>query len=84
MGAIPDFGGLYFLLQKVGMHIAAELIFTGKKINADQALYGLINEVTANGEAIEKGRELAKSLANGPTKTLGMAKRIMHQAPYVP
>jgi 2-(1,2-epoxy-1,2-dihydrophenyl)acetyl-CoA isomerase len=84
VGAIPDLGGLYFLPQKVGMHRAAELIFTGKKINAQTAFdYGLINEVVPNGEAIDRGRELAQLLANGPTKALGMAKRIMHQAPYL-
>ncbi|RKQ35711.1 enoyl-CoA hydratase/isomerase family protein [Oceanobacillus halophilus] len=84
VGAIPDFGGLYFLPQKVGMHVASELIFTGKKLKAKEAKeYGLINEVTEEGQVIEKGRELAVSLAKGPTKTLGMAKRILHQAPYM-
>lgn len=84
VGAIPDMGGLYFLPQKVGMHKAAELIFTGKKLDAHTALkYGLINEVVSNGQAIEKGRELAYSLANGPTKAIGIAKRIMHQASHL-
>ncbi|WP_156289721.1 enoyl-CoA hydratase/isomerase family protein [Oceanobacillus salinisoli] len=84
VGAIPDFGGLYFLPQKVGMHVASELIFTGKKLKAQEAKeYRLINQVTENGQAIEKARELAASLAKGPTKTLGMAKRILHQAPYM-
>ncbi|RLL46811.1 enoyl-CoA hydratase [Oceanobacillus piezotolerans] len=84
VGAIPDFGGLYFLPQKVGMHIASELIFTGKKLTAKEAKeYGLINQVTVAGLAIEKAKELATSLAKGPTKTLGIAKRIMHQAPYM-
>jgi 2-(1,2-epoxy-1,2-dihydrophenyl)acetyl-CoA isomerase len=84
VGALPDMGGLYFLPQKVGMHRAAELIFTGKKINAKTAFeYGLINEVVPNGQAIEKGRELAHLLANGPTKALGMAKRILHQATHL-
>lgn len=85
VGAIPDMGGLYFLPQKIGMHRAAELIFTGKKLNARTALdYGLINEVVPNGQAINNGRELAQILANGPTKALGMAKRIMHQAAHLP
>ncbi|WP_045516169.1 enoyl-CoA hydratase/isomerase family protein [Neobacillus niacini] len=84
VGAIPDLGGLYFLPQKVGMHRAAELVFTGKKLNAQTAFnYGLINEVVTNGQAIEKGRALAQQLANGPTKAIGMAKRIMHQATHL-
>ena len=84
VGAIPDMGGLYFLPQKVGMHKAAELIFTGKKLTAHAALeLGLINEVVPNGRAIEKGRQLARLLAKGPTKALGMAKRLMHQAAHL-
>lgn len=85
VGAIPDMGGLYFLPQKIGMHRAAELIFTGKKINAQTALdYGLINEVVPNGKALYNGRKLAHLLANGPTKALGIAKRILHQAAHLP
>lgn len=84
VGAIPDLGGLYFLPQKIGMHKAAELVFTGKKINAQTAFdYGLINEVVTNGLGIVKGRELARQLANGPTKALGIAKRIMHQSTHL-
>lgn len=84
VGALPDMGGLFFLPQKIGMHKAAELIFTGKKINAATALdYGLINEVVPNGQFLNKGRELARLLANGPTRALGMAKRIMHQATHL-
>ena len=84
VGALPDMGGLFFLPQKVGMHRAAELIFTGKTIDAATALeYGLINEVVPNGLVLDKGRELAHLLANGPTRALGMAKRIMHQATHM-
>ncbi|WP_156289680.1 enoyl-CoA hydratase/isomerase family protein [Oceanobacillus salinisoli] len=83
VGALPDLGGLYFLPQKVGMHIASELIFTGKKITAKEALdYRLINRVVKNGQAVEEARDLAVELAAGPTKVLGMAKKLMHQAPY--
>lgn len=83
VGALPDLGGLYFLPQKIGMHKAAELIFTAKVLDAKAAYdYGLINEVTATGQSITKAKELAKQLASGPTKALGLAKRILHQAPY--
>ena len=83
VGAIPDMGGLYFLPQKIGMHKAAELVFTGKKVTALEALEcGLINEVVPDGTAVKKGRALAVSLAKGPTKSFGIAKRIMHQATH--
>lgn len=84
VGALPDFGGLYFLPQKVGMHVAAELIFTGRMVKAEEAKeLGLINRVVKEGEALAEARKFAEQLAQGPTKTLGMAKRILHQAPYM-
>lgn len=83
VGALPDMGGLYLLPQKIGMHKAAELVFTGKTIDANTALeFGLINQVVAEGQAGKEAKKLARLLARGPTKALGLAKRIMHQAPF--
>lgn len=83
VGAIPDMGGLYFLPNRIGMHKAAELIFKGKKLSAHEAYeYGLINDVVKSGSSLEKGRALAKQLAEGPTKSFGIAKRIMHTSRY--
>lgn len=84
IGAMPDAGGLYFLAQRVGMHIASDLILTGKKLSGREAMkLGLINEVVEEGKSYEKGLEIARKLAEGPTKAFGIAKRIMHQAPYL-
>lgn len=85
VGALPDMGGLYFLPQKIGMHKAAELIFTGKTLSAKSAeKYGLINEVVPEGKYLERAEAFAKELANGPTKSLGIAKSIMHKAAHSP
>lgn len=85
VGALPDMGGLYFLPQKIGMHKAAELVFTAKGLTASEALeLGLINTAAEEGKHLDEARKLAYSLAAGPTKSLGMAKRIMHQAACMP
>ena len=46
-GLIPDGGGMYFLPRRVGLARAKELIFTGRKVTADEALaIGMIDRVT--------------------------------------
>ncbi len=85
VGALPDLGSLFFLPQKVGMHKALELIYTGERMKAPTALeYGLINKVVPKGTALEAAREFAKPLAAGPVKALGLAKNLMHKATYMP
>ena len=48
LGIIPGFSGTYRLPKLVGQGIAKELIYTGKMIDADEALrIGLVNSVVA-------------------------------------
>ena len=47
-GIIPDGGGMYFLPRRVGLSRAKELIFTGRKVNVDEALaLGIVDRKTA-------------------------------------
>jgi enoyl-CoA hydratase/carnithine racemase len=47
-GLIPDGGGMYFLPRRVGLARAKELIFTGRKVEPDEALrLGIADRVTS-------------------------------------
>jgi enoyl-CoA hydratase len=63
---LVDLGTLR-LPRIVGQGRALELILTGRPIAMDEAFrIGLVNEVTADGEALTRATELARSLAGFP------------------
>ncbi len=68
LGLIPGYGGTQRLARLAGRGRALELILTGRKVKADEALaLGLVNRVVPAGEAVHAARELAAQiLANGP------------------
>src|SRR5207247_10295055 len=80
MGLVPDSGSSYFLTRMVGPGRALELIMTGKTIPAKEAeQLGLINKVVPAAELDKHTDELAHRLASGPTKALGLSKRIVNR-----
>jgi 2-(1,2-epoxy-1,2-dihydrophenyl)acetyl-CoA isomerase len=78
VGLIPDMGSLYFLPRVVGMHRAKELIWTARKINAEQAQQmGIVNEIVERENLETRVLELANTIANGPAFTIGMVKVLL-------
>jgi methylglutaconyl-CoA hydratase len=64
LGIIPGAGGTQRLPRLIGVAKAKELIFTARKLSADDALaVGLANHVTAAGGAVDKALDLAKEIA---------------------
>lgn len=79
-GLHPDWGGTYFLPRIVGMAKACELIFTGKLIDADEALQlGIVSQVTEHDALMATTMELAQSFAAGPPIAIRLAKRAMYK-----
>ncbi len=80
-GLVADSGGTYFLPRLVGMAKAKELMFTGEAVDAQRALeLGLVNKVVPHEKLMEEAMELASRLASGPTRAIGMIKRMLNRS----
>ncbi len=76
LGLIPGFGGTQRLMRLVGKGYAKELIFTGKRINAEQA--GKIGLVTCIADdALEASIEIAKDICKASRAAVSTAKKTM-------
>lgn len=66
-GLVADLGGLWRLPQVVGPSKAAELLFTGDVISAQEALeIGLVSRVVPHEELLPTAMALAKKIASNP------------------
>jgi len=81
VGFSGDFGGSFFLTRLVGTARARELYFTGRPVEANEALsIGLVNRVVADDDLVTATMELAGSLAHGPSIALSLMKRNLNCA----
>jgi 2-(1,2-epoxy-1,2-dihydrophenyl)acetyl-CoA isomerase len=81
VGLVPDMGSLYLLPRIVGMQRAKELIWTARKINADEAWkMGIANKVVAPEDLETKVMELAGQLAAGPAFAIGLSKTLLFRS----
>jgi 2-(1,2-epoxy-1,2-dihydrophenyl)acetyl-CoA isomerase len=80
VGLVPDSGSSYFLTRTLGPARALELIMTGRTVGAKEAeTLGLVNQVVPAAELDAAVSSMAEKLASGPTKALGLSKRIVNQ-----
>lgn len=84
LGFNPDAGGTFLLPRIVGEARASELIFTGRIIDAEEALeIGLVSEVVEPEKLLERAYEIAGTFAKGPTTAIGIAKSLIRKNYHV-
>jgi enoyl-CoA hydratase/carnithine racemase len=80
-GLHPDWGGTYFLPRIVGTAKACELIWSGKMINAQDALeLGIVSQLETPDALMTTTLEMANSFAAGPPIVIRMAKRAIYRS----
>lgn len=78
LGIIPGDGGAWFLPRVLGQQRAAELIFSGRLVKAEEAKeIGLLLEVTGEEELLPRANQLAGEIAAKPPQALRLAKRLL-------
>jgi enoyl-CoA hydratase/carnithine racemase len=80
LGIFPGIGGTQLLPRILGVPLAKELIFTGRRMKADEArASGLVNHLVPAGQARPKALEIARRIAvNGPIAVRQAKKAIAY------
>lgn len=80
LGIIPGFGATFRLAKFVGLPRAKELVFSGRRINSEEArAMGLVNHVFPKAEFREKVLELARSIAIQSGSAVMRSKQLMNE-----
>lgn len=79
LGIIPGFSGTQRLSRAIGMTKAKELIFTGKTIDAKEALLiNLVSHVVAFENLNEKFNEISEKILKNSFEAVQLAKEVMN------
>jgi enoyl-CoA hydratase/carnithine racemase len=77
-GVVPESGGTWILPRLLGWSKAAELIFTGRTLTAEECLdWGLASHVVDDAAVAAKARALALEIAANAPLAVQAAKRMM-------
>jgi E-phenylitaconyl-CoA hydratase len=85
IGSVPGSGGTQRLAGAVGRSLAAQMLFTGETITAEQALAaGLVSEVLAPEALMERAWTLARTVAANAPLSLVAIKKALRVATDLP
>ncbi|MDH6590340.1 enoyl-CoA hydratase/carnithine racemase [Variovorax sp. TBS-050B] len=84
-GIVPDGGGMYFLPRRVGLPRAKELIFSGRKVEAEEALrLGIVDRMAPADSLVAEARAWAAEMSKGSATALALGKTILNQSFELP
>ena len=80
-GLVPDGGGMYFLPRRVGLARAKELVFSGRRVPAEEALaIGLADRLVPDTQLPQAAQGWARELSGGSPAALALAKSVLDRS----
>ena len=84
VGVLPDCG-VVKLRRRIPYHVAVELMMTGRWMDAEEAKHwGLVNHIVPKGQGLDKAREIAEALVDGPPLLYPAIKQVLRMTEMVP
>jgi 2-(1,2-epoxy-1,2-dihydrophenyl)acetyl-CoA isomerase len=81
VGLVPDSGSTWMLPRLIGLTRALDMMLTGRRVNAAEALeWGMVNAVVSAEELMREAYDIAEAFANAPTRTIGLIKQAVEFA----
>ncbi len=81
IGLVPDSAGTFFLPRLIGFQKASALMMLGDKVSAQEAeKLGMVYKVVSAEIFSEEVNNTANTLANMPTKALGLTKGLLNNS----
>jgi|SRR5438132_8139099 len=80
IGICPGWGGTQRLLRIIGPARAKDLIFTGRRIYAEEALVmGLVNKIIPNENLISESKAYARNITKNSSFAIGVSKMLVNK-----
>jgi len=80
-GLIPDGGGLYFLPRRIGMSRAKERIYSGRMVDAREAInIGLADRLAESGGLMDEARAFAAQFTGNSRSAIALMKSIVNRS----
>ncbi len=85
LGMIPAAGGTQTLPRNAGVARSLDLLFTGRRFSADEALaMGLVTRISPPARLAEDATQAADALADCPTRSVSLLKRALREGSDLP
>jgi len=85
IGLVPDLGSTWLLPRLIGRQRALELMLSNQPLSAEKAKeWGIVHEVFDDKRIQDGALELARRLAEGPTRTLVATRQLLEQSDRSP
>lgn len=80
-GLVPDGGGMYFLPRRIGLSRAKALIFSGRRVNAEEALaMGIADQLCSAEELLNVAQTMADEMSSGSRTATALTKSIINRS----